>query len=146
MYGGGIQVKKKKKNLETAIPFPDCVNKSQFYYLDQFLLSASANKLYVHQIGGLESQQTHQGSVSDTAQQKNPDDFWFKLAKTFPLPGNIIARFGTIVIRNNAGGLNNIDFNMICIFQDVSNSPHSPPQTSFTLTLYYVLAQIALSA
>ena len=100
MYGGGIQVKKKKKNLETAIPFPDCVNKSQFYYLDQFLLSASANKLYVHQIGGLESQQTHQGSASDTGQQKNPDDFWFKLAKTFPLPGNIITHFRNVVIRN----------------------------------------------
>ena len=108
MYGGGIQVKKKKKNLETAIPFPDCVNKSQFYYLDQFLLSASANKLYVHQIGGLESQQTHQGSASDTGQQKNPDDFWFKLAKTFPLPGNIIAHFRYNYKKYNTGGYRTI--------------------------------------
>ena len=90
MYGGGIQVKKKKKNLESAIPFPDSVNKSQFYYLDQFLLSASANKLYVHQIGGLESTSTPSGLDStNNGQQKSPDDFWFKLAKTFPLPGKL---------------------------------------------------------
>ena len=89
VYGGGIQVKKKKKNLETAIPFPDSVNKAQFYYLDQFLLSASANKLYVHQIGGLDSASSANGSTENTnnTQQKSPDDFWFKLAKTFPLPG-----------------------------------------------------------
>ena len=91
VYGGGIQVKKKKKNLETAIPFPDCVNKAQFYYLDQFLLSASANKLYVHQIGGLDSPSSTHGSTDNTnnPQQKSPDEFWFKLAKTFPLPGSL---------------------------------------------------------
>ena len=86
---GGIQVKKKKKNLEQTIPFPDGVNKTQFYYLDQFLLSASANKLYVHQIGGMDSTSSTSSGVDNTnnAQQKTPDDFWFKLAKTFPLPG-----------------------------------------------------------
>ena len=87
VYGGGIQVKKKKKNLETAIPFPESVNKSQFYYLDQFLLSASANKLYVHQIGGLDSTPANGIDTASNIQQKSPDDFWFKLAKTFPLPG-----------------------------------------------------------
>ena len=65
------------------------MNKSQFYYLDQFLLSASANKLYVHQIGGLDSPASSNGTTDGTnnGQQKSPDDFWFKLAKTFPLPG-----------------------------------------------------------
>ena len=88
VYGGGIQVKKKKKHLETTIPFPDGVSKTQFYYLDQFLLSASANKLYVHQIGGLDSTVTNGTDNTNGNQPKSPDDFWFKLAKTFPLPGN----------------------------------------------------------
>ena len=84
VYGGMSVGKKKKKHLEETIPFPDDVNKSQFYYLDQFLLSASANKLYVHQIGGLDSTTTAEQNAS---QQKSTDDFWFKLSKTFPLPG-----------------------------------------------------------
>ena len=90
VYGSGIQVKKKTKHLETTIPFPDVVNKAQFYYLDQFLLSASANKLYVHQIGGLDSPMPNNADSTNNSQQKSPDDFWFKLAKTFPLPGNCI--------------------------------------------------------
>ena len=62
-------------------------NINLYYYLDQFLLSASANKLYVHQIGGLDSTPTNGSDTTSNPQQKSPDDFWFKLAKTFPLPG-----------------------------------------------------------
>ena len=49
---GGLAFKDRKKNklLEQTVPFPDSVTRSQFYYMDQFILSASANKIHVHQV------------------------------------------------------------------------------------------------
>ncbi len=59
--------------------FPSClslITRCQFYYMDQFLLSASSNQLFVHQIG-----LPPQSSAVQTSQQNSnsqADEFWFK--------------------------------------------------------------------
>ena len=52
------------------------ITRCQFYYMDQFLLSASSNQLFVHQIG-LPSQQNSQTLNAKTSSM---DEFWFKYA------------------------------------------------------------------
>ena len=52
------------------------ITRCQFYYMDQFLLSASSNQLFVHQIG-LPSQQNSQTLNTKTSSM---DEFWFKYA------------------------------------------------------------------
>ena len=99
------------------MPFPDSVTKSQFYYLDQFILSAAANKLYVHQVG------------------LDEEEFWFRQSKTFPLPG--CKQITTFTAANqfhsylaicacSDRSVRVIDFNTQCVTCTVEDS-HSRP-------------------
>lgn len=77
-FFGGRPVKKNGRFSRTFSLLP-LIARCQFYYMDQFLLSASSNQLFVHQIGLPTSQQNsgQQSSAAETS-AKYSDEFWFK--------------------------------------------------------------------
>ena len=73
-----MSVFRSRKN--TLVSFFGTNYRCQFYYMDQFLLSASSHKLFVHQIGLPQQQQTQQQSTKGSK-----DELWFKNAHTFDM-------------------------------------------------------------
>ena len=70
--------------------FPDMVVKSQFYYMDKFLLSASANKVFIHllSVEQDETQNSRRGGKATTATLSSHQESWhYSLAKTIKLTG-----------------------------------------------------------
>ena len=69
--------------------FPNVVTKSQFYYMDQFLLSSSGNKVFIHQLGLDISTNDSSGNGSKKKKgstgASTPDNSWYSLSKTLKL-------------------------------------------------------------
>ena len=73
---------------QSSMFFPDMVIKSQFYYVDQFLLSASANKVFIHELGlPSQPQQTMVNGSKKKLFNSDQDVCWYNLSKTFKLAG-----------------------------------------------------------